>query len=907
MSGAGTKNKNDDTAELRSVAPAAESATESSIGSFGGDNSRAASESKSALRNFLTNPILHLLLIITLCMLCFGRTLSSFFLADDIGEVRYICQIFDGHWNLFWSNFTGNYMQVPNMAVYRPMLLLSLVVDYFFWRGNAVGYYISNLLFFSGSACLLYVFLRQLTHDWNKGRSSIAAIFAAALFAASPLHCESISWIVGRVDSLCCFFYLSALASFMQGRISPTARRPICTVAGVVFFWLAICTKEMAIGLAPVLAAIAFIWPDAGSNLTVNENNESPSLKKRLLSAWKFSRPIWISTAAYFVVRLLALGTLLGGYGGSVGASQSASALTKWMDPDSWRRLFLPFSSTVFSAGNPYEPALFCTYAVLVGLVFVRALAGSLPWKFIAFLAIWALTQLAPIYRLFGIGANLEGARFCFFFSLSFSSLLPILLFAPASKQIPEKLALRLSLMAGIALTIATVVLAKAAYASNLVWIHAGKEVRAVLNDAIRLSNNSSKSKYIVLGIPKEHGGAHMILNGSTFEMLLNEPFADRDYSKPFLTFDPMLFGDDSNIDETRLKAELRKADVKGPFVWHSEKKTFEEVLLKPQVSNGGGDVVSIQLGSGNVTRDLENKSRQDAGAPSADAPEEARSTTESVSPYVLGHARYSTTSSALHIANPNNKDGILLTNLSIDPLKTAFVRVYFSVPPSRDAINNTHGKKALPFELRWNGTERASSGASALGAPAASRLLGKASSAWRDEDRAEALSAESGENGKLQSVVIPVGRKWRWYTQSEHQQLALIVPAVEEISISRIELLAAKSLVPSLQTSGAEQANTGAIVLNKPVSISVEAPTSSTNSSPMFEIQVSKNNHFFENFNSANESTAIARSLQLTAQKPVFTLRPEDLQGAGYYQVRARLLGGEGYFSDPLTLWSDR
>lgn len=727
------------------------------------------------------------------------------------------------------------------------MLLMTLVWDYFLWQGNPVGYYISNLFFFTACVLLLYTFARQITSSWGPIRSAVTGLFAASLFAASPLHCESISWVVGRVDSQCCLFYLAALCSFLRSRTASTAK---WTIAGVVFFILAICSKEMAIGLAPVLACIGFLWT----------KTTAPSLKERVLSAWNLSKSIWIATAVYFGIRYLTLGTLLGGYAGSVGASQSANAISKWMDGDSWKRLFLPFSNEVFSPANSFEPTLFTCYCIIAGLVFIRAIAGNLPWKTLAFLGFWGLTCLAPIYRLFGIGANLEGARFCFFFSMTVSMLIPVLLFAP-DRKLPAPLSLRLSVVSALVLSLATFVLAKAAYASNIVWLHAGKEVRAVLNDAVGIAKTASPTEQIaLLGIPKQYGGAHMILNGSTFQMLLSPPFADKQYWKPFLTFDPILFGDESQVNGQRLRDTVSSQKKTTLRIWNSKSKHFEEASITGSPSLGQN-----------------SSSARSLTVPSAAA---------EITPYALNHARYKYEDGALKISQPNNGDGILLSDLHLNPFNIGYVKVKF-----RSDSNNIK----LPFELRW--------------LPAQAEAMNSSSSApdWKDENSVRTvLLPEEGfekEGSADRTVLLPVGRKWRWYSSQQIKDLALILPACSEISIREISLLPAEAVAPTVKVTGAECNNSGAYVMSKSFALNISSKDSKT-----FEIQLSKNNHFFENFDASNEALAVETTIPANT-KPL-ALSSAQLKGPGYYQIRARALDKNakpiGDFSDTVTIWTD-
>ncbi len=165
---------------------------------------------------FFLHLFVPLLIISVIVLAGFGRTIGSYFLEDDFGEVLYVSRIFSGDWQRIITNFTGNYMEIPTMKVYRPCLLLSLVADYAFWGTKAYGYFITNIAFLLAAALMLYLVLIELTRSWYRPRSVLFAIFSAALFASSPLHCESISLMVGRVDIICAFFYLLALWSFLR-------------------------------------------------------------------------------------------------------------------------------------------------------------------------------------------------------------------------------------------------------------------------------------------------------------------------------------------------------------------------------------------------------------------------------------------------------------------------------------------------------------------------------------------------------------------------------------------------------------------------------------------------------------------------------------------------------------------
>ncbi|MGH9551896.1 MAG: hypothetical protein ACRD3W_21100, partial [Terriglobales bacterium] len=354
------------------------------------------------LETVLTSPWLHMALLVGLVLVCFGRTTTSDFLADDWGEIGYISTIFNGRWDLFWSNFTGNFMQIQGMAVYRPMLLVSLAADYLLYGSKAWGYYVSNLLYFSGCVVLTYLIARSLSQRWGSWRSSLSALLAAALFAANPLRCESVSWVVGRVDIVCCFFFLLSMFFFLRGGSRATR------ILSVASFWLALMTKEMAVGLPVVLTA----------GLLFGCFGERNTARRKIVSIVKESAPYWICLALYFVLRQVFLGTLAGGYVAGFGASQLSHIVEKWTDPDTLHRLFYPCNFYVAPEPNIYARALFWCYCGIGSLALMRLLTRQVPWRLLSLYAVWIAVSALPIFQLWGLGYNLEGSRFYFFLSV---------------------------------------------------------------------------------------------------------------------------------------------------------------------------------------------------------------------------------------------------------------------------------------------------------------------------------------------------------------------------------------------------------------------------------------------------------------------------------------------------------
>lgn len=484
----------------------------------------------------LANKWLHLAILFIVIFVCYGRTLGSYFIADDFGEIRYVAKIAEGDWGRFWSNFTGNFMQIHTMAVYRPWLLITLVVDYFIWGTNAFGYYLTNYAHYLICVGLIYWLVMRLTDYWGATRSKLCAFFSALIFALSPLHPESVSWVVGRVDIVCLAYFLASLLS-LQFWLKASGDKKLSTITfaiSCVCFWIAIFTKEMAIGLPVLAVAMTFLWGDKNQ------------LKKVLLTFGGF-------TVLYFIIRYLALGTIGGGYTGSIGSNQLADLISKWTDTGTLSRIFYPIK---ISYGNSLEGTraiLNSTYILIAFVCGLRLFLLNWPRKWMVFITLWLGVALVPIYQLYGLGFDLEGARFLFFATVPLSMLMPILIFAPIKEQNakPELLTLnkRVAIAGIIAMTTLSIYYGQLTYKNNRSWINAGAQTRAVGIETKALAKKVEPGKRVcVMGTPNEREGAHMILNAISLLFYLEPPFS-KDLEGRVCSFGSKYYGDDNKLD----------------------------------------------------------------------------------------------------------------------------------------------------------------------------------------------------------------------------------------------------------------------------------------------------------------------------------------------------------------------
>jgi hypothetical protein len=799
------------------------------------DTEAVATQEHNLLNNLISNSFVHVLVLVAIVFYCYARTLGSYFLADDFGEVCYVHKIFQGDLALFWSNFTGNYMQVPGMSVYRPFLLTSLMLDYAVWGANAFGYYLSNILYFIGDCILLYCIVSSLTASWSKPRSRAAAFFSAALFAAYPLHCESISWVVGRVDIACCFYYLAAIYCFIR---SVHSRNRLWLLGSVAGFCVGLLTKEMAIGLPVVVSTISFLFMSSGRTL------------QRFKSALKASAPLWLLTICYFPFRYLVLGTLTGGYTGGIGASQLGNIITKWTDPDTLRRIFFPLNYSVFQDGSIYAHILAAVYALIIASIGIRLLSRSTPWSWIVLCAVWLATAAAPIYQLWGLGYNLEGSRFFFFMTVPLSVIISVLAFAPAGDHadVNPRFSARLTIVNSATLLLLLALFARVSYLNNVPWVHAGKTVKEVQKQSVELAKQADKpdEHLIILGIPKDHGGAHMILNGATYAMMLAEPFIKGSCAHKFLTFDPVLFGNPDRIDSARFKQCLSNQTTKSLYFWDSGKGKFQPVAL------GGGSLSTI------------------AQQPNGIADASGEATPGQWHASTADGASFTVTQRGIRITNAGDNDGIGST-VNLDPRGCDFLKLEL-----RDI--RTHGTPSVTAS--WKGN-------------------------LCNGDTGAVPLFPSGRK-EVVTVFLPLSRYWRWYAAGTICNLSIAFQGVNDLTVSAASLVDSASVTPSITIDSEKQSLRG-VYESLPDSFKLRFDGGKINGACKTVIEISRNNYFFETSSDTDAGSAVMK--RLTVEKPYGsqTIAANTFSEHGYYQIRARSCRQDGTYagipSEPVTV----
>lgn len=211
-------------------------------------------------------------------------------------------------WRLWQRDYYASSEHVGDSGYYRPVAVLCNVLDAKVWQRRASGAHWSNIALHAATSVVAIPALSAL------GVSFGAACVTALLFAAHPVHAESVAFISGRVDVLATLFLLLVMA------FAASRRRGAWLAAGIAAL-LAFLSKEHAI----VLPALLFLvtWARPGK----------PQRSR-----------MWFAIAAAavlaFVLRYAALDSIL-----PTTAGQARS-----------RDMWLPFRSMAFMLASTYAP-----------------------------------------------------------------------------------------------------------------------------------------------------------------------------------------------------------------------------------------------------------------------------------------------------------------------------------------------------------------------------------------------------------------------------------------------------------------------------------------------------------------------------------------------------------------------
>jgi hypothetical protein len=188
----------------------------------------------------------------TLCAAAYANTLHAPFIFDDLSTIvnnpsvrrlRPLADVTATTFPALWG---------------RPVVGLSLKINYALGGYNVVGYHLFNLFVHLLNAMLAFGILRRTlvkSSEMNADREEMTwlAFAVAALWMLHPLVTESVTYVTQRTESLMGLFLLSTLYCFIRGTRSP--HRTIWFGLAVMACTLGMGAKEVMV-VAPLLVFV---------------------------------------------------------------------------------------------------------------------------------------------------------------------------------------------------------------------------------------------------------------------------------------------------------------------------------------------------------------------------------------------------------------------------------------------------------------------------------------------------------------------------------------------------------------------------------------------------------------------------------------------------------------------------
>lgn len=290
--------------------------------------------------------------------------------------------ILDNYWFLIkpgsiFKCFTEGVFFVKDDIYYRPLLMLSFILDAQIGGRSPAVYHLTNILIHSCCSILVCVLLLKLSY----GR--LKAFLLSLLFAVHPVLSQAVAWIPGRNDSLLALFIIPSLIFLMDFQ---KAGRMRDLFAHILFLTLALFTKETAVVLIP--AGILYCWIAA----------DHRPLKRLWLMI-----PIWL-----FPVCLYLLMKSLSGIPGFTGSlSELKDSFAVFLPSMAMYLGKLIFPVNLSGTPTVSSSTLFYGYAALALAAAALLLTPRERLKYSFFGIVWFFIFLVPTF-LFTIDVSLE-------------------------------------------------------------------------------------------------------------------------------------------------------------------------------------------------------------------------------------------------------------------------------------------------------------------------------------------------------------------------------------------------------------------------------------------------------------------------------------------------------------------
>jgi hypothetical protein len=279
----------------------------------------------------------------------------------------------------------------------RPVVYLSLMLNYQLGGMNVVGFHIFNILVHIANSCFLYLLMLwtlnlPAVEAKYRGKAKMMALFGALLFGVHPIQTEAVTYIITRTELLATFFYLATFLLFIKGA---GTRKSSYYIGAFFTAALSMGSKEWAVTLPALLMLYDYLFL---------------SERKFGAVAGRWMVYVAIAITSWIAVRHVPLFSSSGGGSGigfGVSTTSGITANTYWLTSLNviWtyiRLLFLPIKQNL-DYDYPVAKTLFELPTILSFIGHLAVLGAAFliykkkGWLLIPFGIAWFYIGLSPV------------------------------------------------------------------------------------------------------------------------------------------------------------------------------------------------------------------------------------------------------------------------------------------------------------------------------------------------------------------------------------------------------------------------------------------------------------------------------------------------------------------------------
>jgi tetratricopeptide (TPR) repeat protein len=199
--------------------------------------------------------LLQIAFLVALAVLCYANSLKVPFLFDDLPNITENPYIRISSFN---PENLSRVLKAPSAN--RLLASFSFAVNYYFHGYHVTGYHVVNLIIHILTALLVWRVARH-TLRLCRMEDRLLSFLAAALWLVNPVHTQSVTYIVQRMNSMAGMFFMLALLCYIKARIDTDTGRSrfrqgllygLCIISAV----LGLVSKETV----AVLPIIMFLY-----------------------------------------------------------------------------------------------------------------------------------------------------------------------------------------------------------------------------------------------------------------------------------------------------------------------------------------------------------------------------------------------------------------------------------------------------------------------------------------------------------------------------------------------------------------------------------------------------------------------------------------------------------------------